>query len=120
MQALNIAALCKTRPLHCFDLLGFGQSSRPQFSTVPEVAEKEFLQSIEDWREAESIDKMVLLGHSFGGYLAAAYTMKHPERFNFTKTLSLSPYSRFETGGGGYTSNIFFRVFFEISSKFQN
>jgi len=80
LWALNIAALCKTRPLHCFDLLGFGQSSRHQFSTIPEVAEKEFLQSIEDWREAESIDKMVLLGHSFGGYLAAAYTMKHPER----------------------------------------
>lgn len=80
LWALNIAALSKIRPLHCFDLLGFGQSSRPQFSLTPEEAEKEFVQSIEDWREAEHVDKMVLLGHSFGGYLAAAYTMKHPER----------------------------------------
>ena len=34
------------------------------------------MEGIEGWRRAAGIDKMVLLGHSFGGYFAACYTMK--------------------------------------------
>nr|CAB3219658.1 abhydrolase domain-containing protein 4 [Phallusia mammillata] len=80
LWALNYEALSKKRSLYAFDLLGFGRSSRPTFDTDPQVAEETFVQSIEEWREAVNIDKMILLGHSFGGYLVSCYAMKYPER----------------------------------------
>ena len=36
----NIDALCQSRPLYAFDLLGFGQSSRTPFSSNPLVLKK--------------------------------------------------------------------------------
>ena len=79
-QVLNYATLTQQRQLYAFDVLGFGQSSRPEFSSKPEEAEEEFVKSIEAWREELKIDKMILLGHSFGGYLSSCYALKYPER----------------------------------------
>jgi pimeloyl-ACP methyl ester carboxylesterase len=75
----NIDALSETRPFYAFDLLGFGRSSRPPFSTDPIVAEAQFIESIEDWRKEVGLDEFILLGHSFGGYLATAYAIKYPQ-----------------------------------------
>jgi len=77
---LNYTALSDHRPVLAFDVLGFGQSSRPVFPTSHDEAENKFVQSIEDWRNELKIDKMILLGHSFGGYLSTCYALKHPER----------------------------------------
>ncbi|MPC88879.1 Protein ABHD4 [Portunus trituberculatus] len=59
---------------------GFGRSSRPAFTKDPLEAEREFIMSIDGWREKIGLEKFILLGHSFGGFLAAAYAIKHPER----------------------------------------
>lgn len=80
IQALNYESLSKNRPLYAFDLLGFGKSSRPTFSKKPEEAEELFVNSIEEWRREVGIDKMILLGHSFGGYLVSSYAIQHPDR----------------------------------------
>lgn len=40
----------------------------------------QYVNSIEKWRENMKIERMILLGHSFGGYLSTAYTIKFPER----------------------------------------
>uniref|UniRef100_A0A4W3J4E5 1-acylglycerol-3-phosphate O-acyltransferase ABHD5 n=1 Tax=Callorhinchus milii TaxID=7868 RepID=A0A4W3J4E5_CALMI len=75
---LNFDTLVQQRTVYAFDLVGFGQSSRPQFSNDSELAEKQFVQSIEEWRAKMGVEKMILLGHNFGGYLAASYTINYP------------------------------------------
>lgn len=79
LWATNLKELGASRPLYAFDLLGFGRSSRYTFSSDPAVAEKEFVDSIEEWRKEMGIEKMILMGHSFGGYLSSAYSLKYPE-----------------------------------------
>ncbi|XP_076814591.1 (Lyso)-N-acylphosphatidylethanolamine lipase-like isoform X1 [Clavelina lepadiformis] len=80
LWASNLDELSSRRPLYAFDLLGFGRSSRPNFKKVPEEAEEMFVESIEEFRQATNLDKIVLLGHSFGGYLASSYALKYPDR----------------------------------------
>ncbi|KAG6924270.1 abhydrolase domain containing 4, partial [Chelydra serpentina] len=80
LWVLNLDRLGARRPLHAFDLLGFGRSSRPPFPPDAQGAEEEFVRSIEDWRRQLGIGHMILLGHSLGGFLAASYSLAHPER----------------------------------------
>ena len=80
LWVLNYDSLCQNRTVHAFDMLGFGRSSRPKFSSSSEGAEAEFVECVEEWRKAMNLKKFVLLGHSMGGYLAAAYAIKYPEK----------------------------------------
>ncbi|KAK3518928.1 hypothetical protein QTP70_015518 [Hemibagrus guttatus] len=76
----NLDPLCRSRPVFAFDLLGFGRSSHPRFSLDPVQAEQQSVSSIEHWRRALGLEKMILLGHSLGGYLATSYAIQYPER----------------------------------------
>ncbi|XP_037802573.1 (Lyso)-N-acylphosphatidylethanolamine lipase-like [Penaeus monodon] len=80
LWCLNYDALAAKRPVYAIDIVGFGRSSRPQFTRDPLEAEREFITTIEAWREKMNLEKFILLGHSFGGFLAASYSIKHPER----------------------------------------
>ncbi|XP_052653222.1 1-acylglycerol-3-phosphate O-acyltransferase ABHD5 isoform X1 [Harpia harpyja] len=80
LWALNFEDLCENRPVHAVDLLGFGRSSRPHFDTDAQEAENQFVESIEEWRKEVGLEKMILLGHNLGGFLAAAYSLKYPSR----------------------------------------
>lgn len=80
LWALNFEDLSTDRPVYAFDLLGFGRSSRPRFDSDAEEVENQFVESIEEWRCALRLDKMILLGHNLGGFLAAAYSLKYPSR----------------------------------------
>lgn len=75
----NLDAFAEKRPVYALDLLGFGKSSRPHFSRDPETIEMQFCESIERWRQVMQIPKMILLGHSFGGFLSTSYATKYPE-----------------------------------------
>lgn len=80
LWAQNIDSLAEKRPLYAFDLLGFARSSRPKFSTSPQLVEMEFVESIEEWRQEMKLDKIMLLGHSLGAYVVSAYALKYPEK----------------------------------------
>ncbi|KAK8580021.1 hypothetical protein V6N12_070310 [Hibiscus sabdariffa] len=62
------------------DQLGWGGSSRPDFTCKStEETEAWFVDSFEEWRKAKNLSNLILFGHSFGGYVASKYALKHPE-----------------------------------------
>lgn len=81
LWAQNLDTLSQHRPVFALDLLGFGQSSRPLFSTDAQEAEDQFVDSIEQWRAKVGLESMILLGHNLGGYLAVSYSIKYPNRY---------------------------------------
>jgi abhydrolase domain-containing protein 4 len=78
LWAFNMDKLPDNHPIYAFDVLGFGRSSRPSFSRDPMVAEDELIDSIEEWRKKLGLESMILIGHSFGGFLFTAYALKYP------------------------------------------
>lgn len=91
----NLGGLCDHFPtVYAVDMLGWGFSSRVPFHQVKdsgsvESAEDFFVESLEAWRSENKIEKIVLSGHSFGGYIAVAYAERYPERID--QLILLSP-----------------------------
>eukprot|EP00096_Caligus_rogercresseyi_P002341 TRINITY_DN14447_c0_g1_i1.p1 TRINITY_DN14447_c0_g1~~TRINITY_DN14447_c0_g1_i1.p1 ORF type:complete len:342 (+),score=42.09 TRINITY_DN14447_c0_g1_i1:20-1045(+) len=80
LYGVNAETLAENRKVILMDLPGFARSSRPEFSEDPVKCESEYISYIDQWRIKMQIDTMNLLGHSFGGFLSAAYALKHPSR----------------------------------------
>ena len=88
-KALGEASRDIGRRSYAIDWLGMGRSSRPEpkelnagkkATTEQRVAKAEsfFIDSLENWRMKVGVEKMILVGHSLGGYLSAAYAEKYP------------------------------------------
>lgn len=76
----NFDALARRFRVIAIDQLGWGGSSRPDFTCKStEETEAWFIDSFEEWRKAKNLSNFILLGHSVGGYVAAKYALKHPE-----------------------------------------
>lgn len=76
----NFDALASHFRIIAIDQLGWGGSSRPDFACKStEETETWFIDSFEEWRKAMNLSNFILLGHSFGGYVAAKYALKYPE-----------------------------------------
>lgn len=76
----NFDALAKRFKVIAIDQLGWGGSSRPDFTCKStEETEAWFIDSFEEWRKAKNLSNFILLGHSFGGYVVSKYALKHPE-----------------------------------------
>lgn len=83
-----ISKTIKNSRVYAIDWLGMGRSSRPQFPMFRSDSESDvqaainfFLDSFEEWRSRQNgLEKFVMVGHSLGGYLAALYALRYPER----------------------------------------
>ena len=87
MLNLNRAPRLSTTPKHtprvtttCTNQLACC-AGRPDFTPRDrQSAEAFFITSLEQWRRAIGLEKMILMGHSMGGYLSATYAFQYPER----------------------------------------
>ncbi|KAK6198035.1 Alpha/Beta hydrolase protein [Scheffersomyces amazonensis] len=77
--------------IHAIDLLGFGFSSRPHFpnfgtTTAEDIYKTEdwFIDTLEVWRKKRNLNRFVLMGHSFGGYLSCCYALKYQQKIAST------------------------------------
>eukprot|EP00743_Colponemidia_sp_Colp-15_P009548 GILK01010444.1.p1 GENE.GILK01010444.1~~GILK01010444.1.p1 ORF type:complete len:329 (-),score=64.04 GILK01010444.1:160-1146(-) len=76
----NLKMLSSEFTVYVIDMLGMGRSSRPPFiAKTTEEAEEFFVHSLEAWRQAMGLSRMILAGHSFGGYMSAVYAIKYEQ-----------------------------------------
>ncbi len=72
----NLPVLGRHAAAFALDLPGFGFSSKPP-GPYPLAF---FARAIEGFRRALGLDRLVLVGHSMGGAVAAAYALAYPSR----------------------------------------
>lgn len=80
--------------VYSLDTLGCGLSSRSpgllsKVDSSVEATEAFFVEALEEWRKANGISKMILAGHSMGGYISVAYCERYPE--HVAQLVLLSP-----------------------------
>jgi pimeloyl-ACP methyl ester carboxylesterase len=82
-------------PVYSIDMYGCGLSSRPPWTlgygddVALDVAEGYFIDTLEEWRAKMNFKKVILCGHSIGGYLSVAYAEKYTD--NVEELVLLSP-----------------------------
>jgi pimeloyl-ACP methyl ester carboxylesterase len=63
------------------DLPGMGMSSRPPFEAEQEAEAKDFfIKPLERLFDHLGLSRFILLGHSFGGFIASCYAIAHPDQ----------------------------------------
>ncbi|CAM9333445.1 unnamed protein product [Chrysoparadoxa australica] len=78
---LNLPAISAHAHVYAKDWLGCGASSRQPWKVKgTKETEDYFCNSLEEWRVAQGIERMNLVGHSLGGYLSVAYAERYPEK----------------------------------------
>lgn len=100
LWAKIIDNLTPTFDVYAFDLLGFGQSSRPRFlGSNPADARSFWLESFDLWREQTLPPgaKFSLVGHSLGGFLACAWAAdgghEHLDSLYLAAPVGIAPWS---------------------------
>ncbi|MBD2409219.1 alpha/beta hydrolase [Nostoc calcicola FACHB-389] len=65
---------------HCFapDLLGFGESENPNIHHSIDLQ----VECLAEFVQAVKLEKVYLVGHSLGAWIAASYALKYPEKVN--------------------------------------
>jgi pimeloyl-ACP methyl ester carboxylesterase len=99
----NVENLCQQHRVYAIDIIGTaGKSSTPDIITRKE--------DCTDWLEEVltnlNINKTVLMGHSFGAWLSAAYTFNHQDRVE--KLILVSPAATLQP----IVKQFFFRMIF--------
>lgn len=85
------AFVARGLPLVAPDLLGFGASDRLDGA----YSLRRYADALAGLADALALDRPVLLGHSFGGKLAAAAAALHPDRFRGLVLVNSGGFSRY-------------------------
>lgn len=72
----SLAALADERPVVFYDQLGCGKSDRPDDVSLWRI--ERFAEELAQVRRALGLERIHLLGHSWGGWLAAEYMLTKP------------------------------------------
>lgn len=106
---INIADnLQKNNNIYLLDLPGFGKSDFP--SKILTIAD--YVEIINNFLKKLKINKMILIGHSFGGRIAVEFALKYPYKIN-----KLVVYST-DFGFGKNISKKLLNYFIDLSEKF--
>lgn len=73
-----LSPLSKTRPVIVYHQLGCGKSDRPENKKLWEV--ERFVDEVEKLRVALKLNRINILGHSWGATVAAEYVLLHPQK----------------------------------------
>ncbi|MBE9038492.1 alpha/beta fold hydrolase [aff. Roholtiella sp. LEGE 12411] len=67
-----------SQDFHCFapDLLGFGESENPNIHHSIDLQ----VECLAEFLQAVKLERVYLVGHSLGGWVAASYALKYPEK----------------------------------------
>lgn len=87
----HMKKLAKSRKLIFFDQRGNGGSPLPLNAETYTL--KNLINDIEGIRKYFKLEKVNLLGHSFGGFLAMHYAVKYPERMKSLVLMNSAPAS---------------------------
>jgi len=74
---LNIGPLAATRRVIAPDMVGFGFTDRPEGAVYGKDL---WVRHLVDLMDALGVDRADLVGNSFGGALALAFALRHPDR----------------------------------------
>lgn len=71
-----------------YDLRGHGRSSRPPIETL---THEQFCSDADALRRHLGFSRMAVLGHSYGGFIALEYSVRHPERVSHLILIDTAP-----------------------------
>jgi pimeloyl-ACP methyl ester carboxylesterase len=73
----SLPGLARSFQVYAVDLPGFGDNRRTEPFTLERAAEQ-----LAAWMDAVEIERASIVGHSMGGYVAADFAARFPERVN--------------------------------------
>jgi len=87
--AQTILALASKYHVYAPDQVGFGQSDKP----IVNYRVATLVEFLDQFYQKLGIEKAILVGHSFGGWTAAAFAIAHPQKVDKLALVSAAGYS---------------------------
>jgi len=101
--AMTIPALASKYHVYVPDQIGFGQSDKP----VMNYRVATLVEFLDQFYKKLGIEKATLVGNSLGGWIAASFSIAHPEKVEKLVLLSAAGYTPKRWGGPELTKELY-------------